>query len=223
MHSPRCGLDTPVRRRALLLPVLAIALAMAACSQTAPSPIAQATSEASSAAPPDPVDWQVIREPDWGYEIAVPEDWMVVRASMDEAALAELARRFPEAQSDWLQSTTATLRTQGPTLRWLAVRPGPDDRQVEWELLPGVLDEQTTFEEWVERQRAEAARLGPTEVEEIHGPTHALRVVAYDGLANNIYLQRGEDVWEFALLCCGNPPDDATIQAILDSYRPIGP
>lgn len=228
MHAPDGGLDAPPRRSLLfalrtITVLVVIPLATAACGPTAPTPVVQPTTEATISASAAPVDWQVIREPAWGYEIAVPKEWMVVLATMDKAALAELAGRFPETQSAWLQSTTATLRTQGPMLRWIAVPPGLRDRQVEWELLPGVLDEQTTFVDWVEGQRAEAAVLGPIQVEEIHGPTHAVRILANDGLAIHIYLQRGEDVWEFALLCCGTPPDDVTIQAVLDTYRPIGP
>lgn len=212
----------------LVVGLVGISQATAACGAAAPSvvvrpsrpPVGQPTSE-TRVAPPAPAEWQIVREPDWGYETAVPEEWMVVLATADDDARAELARRFPRAQSDWLQSVTAYLGSQGPTLRWVAVPPQIGDRQVEWELLPSVLDEETSFDQWIEQQRSQAATVGPREVkvEEIHGPTHAVRITAYDGLAIQIYLARGVDVWELALLCCGTPPDDAVIQAILDSYR----
>jgi hypothetical protein len=202
-----------------------IAPAMAACAPNAATHFAQAPSEANTPTEPTPVDWQVIREPEWGYEIALPGDWMVVLATMDEAALEDLARRFPETQATWIQSVVAVIDSHGPTLRWIAVPPGPNDAHVEWELRPNVLDEQTTLDEWVEQLRTEAALVEPNgvAVDEIHSRTHAVRIVAQDGLAIQIYLQRGDDVWELSTLAGGTPPDDATIQAILDSYHPIGP
>jgi hypothetical protein len=214
----------------LVAALIGISQTAAACGPAAPSvvvrpsqpPLGQPTNE-TSLPPPAPGEWQVVSEPEWGYEIALPQDWMVVLATADDAARAELARRFPRAQSEWLQSVTAYLGSQGRTLRWVAVLPQVGDRQVEWELLPGVLDEQTSFDEWIEKQRSEAATVGPSEVkvEEVHGPTHAMRISAYDGLSIQIYLARGVDVWELALLCCGEPPDDVAIQGILDSYRLI--
>jgi hypothetical protein len=213
------------------------------CGAQAPTPVPRSSaSEGAATAPPLPAateqgaggaatvgpvqgdGWQEIREAAWGYEIAVPDTWLVVTSSLDEQARAKLIDEYPEDLTAGIDY--ALLDLQGnENLRWVALVPDPFDSRVSWELRPGILGAGVTFDDWVRQQRSEVdAAMGgvfPVTVQEFHVATSAKRIEGYRGLLHVIFLPRGEDVWVLNLGLTDRPHDDATVRAILDRYRPI--